>query len=174
MRHPLPNVPFVEAYHKAGRHTPRIIELRLSDTSAATGSALKLATYWNRTNAPKDTSHYVIDEMSTYRCTPDNIQAGHWQVSQNGVVSVTLCAFPVEHEDMWLTGYYRLLLKDSAILVAQLCLAHKISPKLVSYEKMSRGGIFKPSGIYVAIPGAWPTEEFLKLVKAQIAERKSR
>jgi hypothetical protein len=168
-----PNVPFVQAHHQGRKQRPKLIVLRISETSAEAGAALGIADYWHRPYSdPNAARHYVIDESVALRCIPDNRQDG---AGYKGSISVVLCAMPTTSTLLWDDGPYSNVLKRAADLVAKLCLAYRIPPRILDDEQVDRfyqHPWFSRGGLVIRVPGAWPLGLFRQLVTTRMEELK--
>lgn len=169
-----PVVPFVESHHKGKKQRPSLIMLHLSETTSEKGAALGIANYWHQPFSPEDAAcHYVVDESAQFRCVPDKFQCG----GSKGVLHITMCALPTTSELVWDGESYSNVLIRTADLVAQLCLAYKIHPRILDSEQFDRWFRFKSrrrSGIGIHLPGVWPRSRFLALVQERILETRGK
>lgn len=164
-----PNVPFIEAYNKGGKHKPTAILLEPTFTTSVKGAAFGIA---NNLHRSKDLGswHYVVDEAETYRCVWDNLVAlSDPSEDSRGILSVKICLDPAK-KFAWDDPQPSALLRRTADLVAQLSLAYKIPTRYLdrseearwrAHRRRSRGGII------LNIPGDWPTGRFMSLVSLQ-------
>jgi len=163
----LPNVPYIQAFYQGKKHKPRIIEIRVSDTTSMQGAALGIANNWHSKTSPHESGHYVVDEALVYRCTPDDRVAGHWHCSDPGVLRVTMCGEPAMTNLWERNESYKRAMDRTADLVAQLCLAHNIPVWEVTKKRFC-----KPKGIRDDILGVWPLSSFIDNVQRKVDERK--
>jgi len=172
-KHPVPNVPFVEAKRKGNKHKPTAIVLRASFTPSTQGAALEIARYWHR-DAQTDACHYVVDSGSTYRCIPDGVSSLMGAALQNGTIWVNLCCEPNEDKELFFKSTGPNLLDRAADLVAELCLSHKIRPVKLSRNEQGKWYMWKRrsrGGVIINIEGAFPSKEFMDTVRWKIRQR---
>ena len=168
-KHPLPNVPFVEAKHCGSKHRPSLIVLRVSFTTSDKGAALGIANYHHQAGAPLRTHHYILDEADTYRCIPDNLSA---HKNPEGALSVLMCSQPHEDVEMWKETSSTVMMTRTAALVADLMLAHKIPLQYLDDAAVTRWNKHRwrrRGGLFVRVAGTWPYEAFMNDVKSQMS-----
>lgn len=167
-KHPVPNVPFVQARNFGDPQKPTAIVLSLSSTTSERGAALGIASNLHKATAPLDSYHYIVDEAETYRCVPESLAA---YSSPYRAIDVLICAQPHEEVAMWEDATATRVMHRAADLVADLILAHKIRPRYLDlkaeikwFDRRRR----RRGGLIVRVDGTWPYEAFLKDVKSQI------
>lgn len=169
-RHPLPQVPFVEAIHKGKKQRPSAILLRSSFTTSQAGAALGVAKNWHQNHRRIESCHYVVDADKTFRCVWDNLESFHTQgfgEDPRGIVSINVCHDPGRGEPSLK------VLSRVETLVAQLCLSHKIQPRYLehdSYDKWCRRRWKRNGGIILNVAGEWPYFEFQQRVNDAILD----
>lgn len=173
-RYPLPNVPYIQARHQGSSQKPTAIYLSLSDTTSDTGAAYAFAQHRHSKSSPLESFHYMVDETKTYRGVHDHTAA---YSTPYKAIHVLLCAQPHEHAFEWGSRSGELsVLKRAADLLAQLSLAHRIRPRILTEDeylawldhKWRRRG-----GIYLHVPGEFPTDRFLLDFHGRVAVKRS-
>lgn len=170
----LPNVPFVEAHNQGTNQSPTAIFVTISSTTSDKGAALGVANWHHSPIAPTVSYHYVVDEGETYRCVPDHVAS---YGNPYKAINVHICAQPQDFVEAWSVGTAKPALERAAELVADLIVAHKIRLRYLDLEAEHRWLKHRwrhNGGIRVRVPGSWPSEDFLNLVKAQVAVKKAR
>ena len=161
-----PNCPYIEAHLKGGHQRPSAIVLTLSDTTSSSGAALGLANFWHKRNSKFDSCHYVVDESMTYQSIWDNQQACY---SPKGAIAISLCARrTMEHLEWEGPGSRRDALERAAGLIAALCKAHKIRPRILSikdYQKWSNFKTKRRGGIFITVEGVFSAPLLMALVE---------
>lgn len=159
------NIPWVEAYYTGEKRRPTAIVIRTSQTSGDPGSAFGIAKAWHHSFNNVDSCHYVIDEMQTIRCIPDNIACmSKYTPSFNhrGIV-INVCHIPPFEPTE------RIVYRTSK-QVARLCRLHRIKPRLLSEEQKLKW-IDKPrkrrGGVILATVGDFPTNNFMASVQEE-------
>lgn len=167
-KHPLPNVPYVEARHHGEKQRPTAIAIDLSMTTSEKGSALGIAKNLHSRTAPANSYHYIVDEFNIYQGVWTDL-AAHKAPYRS--VNILLCAQPTEKMNVWFTPSRNVLKRRCAGLVADLCLSYKIKPRYIfneDLEKWTKHRWRRNGGIIVRVPGEWPTAAFLVDVKSQM------
>ena len=167
-KHPVPNVPFVQARNVGGPQRPTAIVLSLSQTTSDEGAALGIASNLHKPNAPLNSYHYIVDEAKTYRCIPGDTAA---YSSPRHALDVLICAQPHEKVAMWEDATATLVMHRTADLVADLILAHKIRARYLFHDdeqKWLKHKWRRRGGLIVRAIGTWPYQAFLDDVKAQM------
>jgi hypothetical protein len=145
--------------------------LRPSFTNSEEGAALAVAQYWHKSSSFWDAGHFTVDSAKRFRCVRDNVIAGIDNTGK-GELRVAMCADPVSRTVFWNEDEHRLVLRNTAKLVAELTLAHKIELRYldeVGLAKWSKFRTRRRGGIYVYEPSGFPWQAFINEVKAQRA-----
>ena len=170
MTYETPSAPYVQALHQGGKQKPTAIILRPSFTNSKDGAALAVAQFWHRSaNDFWDAGHYTVDSEQRFRCVRDNVIAGLGN-SSKGELRVAMCADPVSRDTFWNEDEHRLVLRNTARLVAELSLAHKINLTYLDDEQFARWQKRKTrrrGGIRIVEQRGWPWDEFMNEVFAQ-------
>lgn len=170
----LRTIPYVEAAHKGSSQKPTAIVLRVTGDTSDAGAALATANYHHGATSPRYSSHYVLDEASTYRCLDHNVAPYGLPYRS---ITVLLCAEWASNEAVWTTGNYVFVLDRASDLVSDIILENKIRPKFlnqaeelrwVNHRWRRRGGIFLRS------KGEFPVSEFMRQVARKLDEKKHR
>lgn len=135
-----------------------------------------MAQQMHRTYA-KESYHYILDEKFIYRLVPDDYQAMFAPDTKN-TIGILLCDDPSALNSRWEDSQHTSMLAMLADLVAKLCLAYGIKPRLLKSDELSRwkkwrvkrrGGIVANGFLAQTY---WPQDYFLTLVKANIEKYK--
>jgi len=158
------DIPFVEARHSGRKQRPKVVSLRLTETTSKHGAAMGIARYWNASNSPIESCHYVVDEELTLQCVPVDKVAYSSKFDAKGTISINVCAFPTFDVNEWLDTERAEALDNAAKLTARLSKAHNIPIRYV--DLLDHRRIFSRGGIMVNVRGSWPTHTFLTKVEA--------
>lgn len=164
-----PEAPYVEAQHQGGKQKPTAIILRPSFTNSKDGAALAVAQYWHKSASFWDAGHYTVDESKRFRCVRDNVIAGKDDTDKNAI-RIAMCADPISGTQFWDVNAHRFVLRKTAQLVAELCLAYDINYAYLDDEGLTRWRKRrnrKRGGIYVHEPSGFPYQEFQNEVRTQ-------
>lgn len=133
----IPNVPFVESRHRGRKQKPTAIILRTTENVSAPGAALHVADYWhNSMSAFEFAGHYVVDSSTVYRTTEDHRRASDIGDHPKGAIEIMVCA------DFGTTPDFDVL-RQTADLVVQLGLAHRIPLRLLTDRQVSKWKRFR-------------------------------
>lgn len=164
-----PLAPYVEAHYQGGTQKPTAIILRPSFTNSEEGAALAVAQYWHKSSSFWDAGHYTVDRTRRFRCVRDNVIAGMDKTAR-GELRVAICADPMSGQVFWNEDEHRLVLRNTAALVAELTLAYKIKVRYLDQEGLDRWEKFRTrrrGGIYVYEQSGFPFQAFIDEVNAQ-------
>lgn len=162
-------MPFVAAKLQGGKQKPTAIILRPSHTRSFDGAALAVAQRWHRAPSFWSAGHYTVDESKRYRCVPDNVVAGNDEVDKHAI-RVAMCAEPVGNQVFWDEDFHRLVLRNTAELVAELSLAYKIPVGYLDeseFDHWKKRRTRRRGGIYVVETSGFPYEAFIEEVAAK-------
>lgn len=160
-----PVVPFVQARHVGVKQKPTAIVLSLSCTTSDKGSALGIANYHHRADAPLKSYHYILDEADTYRCIPGDVAA---YGNPYKAINVLICAQPHEYVPLWEDATASKVMQRAADLVADLMLVYKIPKRNLvgeAQKKWFEHRWRRRGGLIVQTIGTWPFESFIEDVK---------
>jgi hypothetical protein len=172
-----PSPPFVAAKHFGGKQTPRLIVLHSTVSACKPGMARVIARFF-RIGRNVTSAHYVVDPGEVYQMVGDHTVAFHCGYNQDSI-GVEMCDMPVRFlSGRWLDDNHQAMLKRTANLVAQLCLAYDIpvvwrggrnllrnKNGITTHNQMSR--VFKRSTHWD--PGSFPRRQFMAMVRAEVA-----
>lgn len=184
-----PKVPYVEARHKGGKQTPTLIVLHSTVTTSAKGAALGVANWWNSSRSPQTSAHYVVDEATAYQCVFDHTIAFHCGYNTNSI-GLEMCDMPDPKDaKRWDDKAHQGVMKNTAEIAADLCLAYGIRPRYLTDEELLKWGrsktarnggitthaqmsrVFKRSSHWD--PGAFQPINFLNMVKSEMVEKRA-
>lgn len=210
--YPAPHVPTLDARWHGGTQTPTLLVMHSTVTSSAAGAARSVAHFF-ATEDNKTSAHYVVDAKDTIQCVGDHTVAYHCGHNQDSI-GIEMCDMPVltsiRHWFLrknrqagkktvwpdgkrtsplrWLVPNQRAVLRRSAQLAGDLCLAYGIRPvflnpaQLRAWDKAGRpahlGGITTHANMSTAFhesthwdPGKWPQALFMERVKLRIRNK---
>lgn len=207
-----PSPPMIAAAHHGGAQTPTLIVMHATVGPTKTGAARAVAEMF-RAGARVASAHYVVDEAITYQCVGDHAVAYHCGYNADSL-GIEMCFYPLAdslrnwlrpksertgprleagHQSItpmrWLQPTVRRMLRRSANLAGDLCLAYGIRRRYIgvravrAWDAAGRpaelGGItthavmsraFKKSTHWD--PGAWPRRLFIHRVRVHVRKIK--
>jgi len=164
----MPNYPLVEARNVGEKQRPTAISLKTSFTTSEKKAALGMVNYWHRSSSQLPLAHYVVDEAELYRCV--DIRRQVYEAPYRSI-AVMLCTEPLDDIRMWDDTARYSVLHKTATLVAQLCLAHKIKPRLLdeaALVKWQKRRSRRRGGVISRITGEFPSERFILDVQSEM------
>lgn len=158
-----------------------ILRIVLHGTVSPTerGGARDIAAYF-RSDAAGGSAHYVVDPGEVVQTAYDSVIAWHAPPNQ-GSLGVELCDPVTGPLSRWDDLEHVQMLKRTARLVAELCLAYRVPVQMVGPLGLKRGirGICEHSDVSEAFKqsthwdlGAFPRRRFLRMVQAEVAALK--
>lgn len=203
-----PAPPMIEAGHFGGASVPGLITMH-STVSPTRNGAARATAHFFATEATPTSAHYCVDDGEVIQCVPDHRVAFHCGYNDDSI-GIEMCDMPnaasMSHWLVpkrfrtgkrplfhgrrinplrWMEPAHRAMLRRTAQLVAELCLAYDIPPRfltdaqlrawdragrpasmggIVTHAQMSR--VFKRSTHWD--PGRWPSQTFLRIVLRQV------
>lgn len=179
MRFKAPAPPYRPALHRSPGHNKPIHRIVIHSTVSPSkpGQAHVVARYF-QTVAAGGSAHYVVDPLEVVQSVLDDEIAWHAPPNANSL-GVEMCDMPSRLPGRWVLPGPRAVLRRTARLTAELCLAYGVPmDKLtVADLKAGRHGICGHADVSQAFhqsthwdPGYFPWRRFLKLVRAHAAE----
>jgi hypothetical protein len=185
-RYPPPSPPFVGGRNvkimRDGNGFPlsnlpiRRIVLHSTVSACVAGGARAVARYFD-TPAAGGSAQYAVDPGEVVQIVGDSHVAEHAPPNP-GSIGVEMCDMPTTvNANRWNDVEHRAMLKLTARLVAELCLAYDVRPYFVGRLglKMGRSGVTTHNMVSLAFgqsshwdPGAWPRMAFMREVRRQV------
>lgn len=171
------------AFHTTFGNNKPIKRIVIHSTVSPTesGGARDIAAYF-RSEKAGGSAHYVVDPYTVVQVVHDNVIAWHAPPNK-GSLGVELCDMPdPDSAARWKNAEHRLMFRQGAELVAELCLAYDIPPWFVGPVGLilGRKGVTTHANVSKAFhqsthwdPGAWPRKAFMQAVRAHIKLLKS-
>ena len=166
----------------ANRYSPGgnkpITRITLHSTVGPTkaGSARAIAAYFRWTDRPAS-AHYVVDAAEVVQVVFDGDTAYHAPPNAHSI-GVEMCDNPSPTNILrWFDRDHRAMLKLTARLVAELCLAYDVPAEFRKADALRAGGHGVTTHAQVSKawgqtthwdPGAWPRRRFMRQVRRQI------
>lgn len=177
-RSALPRMPYVQAKYQGSKQRPTAIIIDATFTESTQGAALGIANTWHRPSRLWEHGHYVLDEATRFRCTPDRIVSGIDPWSDKGALRIAVCANPSNGVTFWDLNHqpHYTVLKNAAKLVAELSTIYGIRVRILDDNAAARWRKFRlrhTGGIVIETTSGFPYEEFVKEVEVQKALLKS-
>lgn len=158
------DIPYVQAHHVGAKQRPTAVVLRTSFTTGDAGAALGIARTWHSPVNKIDSCHYVVDELQTIRCLPDNLACRSIFASgYRRAIMINVCYDPPQPP-------VERVVYHTAKQVARLCKLHRIRVQILDQWEEVRW-LQHPwkhrGGIILATSGNFPTHNFLSSVKEE-------
>lgn len=161
------------------------------------GGARRIAAYF-RSSKAGGSAHYVVDPGEVVQSAYDSVIA--WHAPPNpGTLGIEMCDIPgpvpndkpgtaafkaLKRAWRWRRPEQKEMLRRTAVLTAQLCLAEGIPPRFLNATRLRKLGrnaegitthnvtstVFRQSTHWD--PGFWPKRRFMKMVRAEVARLK--
>lgn len=138
----------------------------------APGAARKLAA-WNSAGTTGGSWHYAVDPAETIQCSFDRFVCHH--APPNGhSIGIEMADMPSSNGARWLWRDQRRMLRRTARLTAELCLAYDLPLVFLGPAQLAAGrkGITTHAMVSDTWrqsshwdPGAWPRKKFMRLVR---------
>lgn len=157
------------------------------------GGAANIAAYFRSASAG-GSAHYVVDPENTVQAAYDSVICWHAPPNKNSI-GIEMCDNPGPVPDVksgsalwqklrrswrWRNENQKKMLRRTAKLTAQLCLAYNIPIDWLSVAHLKTGayrGITSHNNVSKAFrqsshwdPGWWPRRKFMRLVRAEAKE----
>lgn len=142
----------------------------------APGWARKIAAYF-RTDAAGGSAHYVVDPTEVVQAAYDSVVCWHAPPNRHSL-GVEMCDQPSRLPGRWVRANQKAMLRRTARLVAELCLAYDVPPVYVGRRALKAGkhGVTTHAAVSAAFklsthwdPGSWPRRSFMRMVQAEVA-----
>jgi hypothetical protein len=199
MTHPAPDPVYLgPAAHTSFGHNKPITRIVIHATVSpcVPGGARAIAAYFRSPKAG-GSAHYVVDPAEVVQVVFDDTIAWHAPPNQHSL-GIEMCDYPsstaldhwernpdvdVQHGTAknplrWLEKNHRKMLRRTAGLTAELCLAYGVPARFLSPEQLVDGqhGITTHANVSKAFhesthwdPGLWPKRAFMREVRRQVA-----
>jgi hypothetical protein len=161
------------------------------------GGARKIAAYF-RSQAAGGSAQYVIDPGEVVQSAYDDVIC--WHAPPNpGTLGLEMCDIPgpvpndkpssaafkaAKRAWRWRRPEQKEMLRRTAVLTAELCLAYDVPPRFLNATRLRKLGrdaegitthnvtstVFRQSTHWD--PGFWPKRRFMKMVRAEVARMK--
>lgn len=190
MRHPAPSPPYLgpAAKTSAGSNKPihRIV-VHSTVSPCEPGGARNIARYF-RSSSAGGSAHYVVDPAEVVQVVYDSVIAWHAPPNPRSL-GVEMCDMPgpvpndrpgtarwkaLRRAWRWRKENERRMLRRTAHLVAELCLAYDVPPRYVGSRQLRAGkrGVTTHHEVSQAWgqsthwdPGWWPRRRFMRMVR---------
>jgi endonuclease/exonuclease/phosphatase family metal-dependent hydrolase len=180
-KYPAPTPPFLgPAAHTSGFGNKPIDRIVIHSTVSACvpGGARQIAAYF-RSPSAGGSAHYIVDPGEVVQSVYDDGIAWHAPPNQHSI-GIEMCDMPDgKSAARWDDANHKAMLDRTAQLTAELCLAYDVSARFLTVDdlKAGRKGITTHNNVSQAFhqsthwdPGAWPQDEFMRLVHKHIRE----
>jgi N-acetyl-anhydromuramyl-L-alanine amidase AmpD len=173
-----PSPPYIEAKYKGG-YQSSIDRLVIHGTVSETysGGAKAIAEYFANPSRVSS-AHYVVDPDYVYQCVYDHTIAWHDGTNTNSI-GIEMCDLVEGPLSRWESIPHQAMLRRTAALVRQLCLAYSIPMRLITPAQIRNGekGICGHDDMRDAFPGStshwdpgkFPWAEFIQLVNGDVS-----
>lgn len=197
MKHPAPSPRYEgpAAHTSAGSNKPILrIVIHATVSPCVPGGAQSIAEYFRSPKAG-GSAHYVVDPDEVVQVVYDGVVAWHAPPNPHSL-GIEMCDMPsstsLDHWKSsdpqhatrknplrWLEKNHRRMLRRTARLTAELCLAYDVPPRFLSPAQLQAGqhGITTHANVSQAFhesthwdPGVWPKRAFMREVRRQIAK----
>lgn len=195
-----PSPPYIgpPAHHSGNGNKPILrIVIHSTVSPCVRGGARSIANYF-RSRSAGGSAQYVTDPYETIQAAYDSVVCWHAPPNPN-TLGIEMCDIPgpvpgdkpgtaafkaAKRAWRWNRKEQRLMLRRTAKLTAELCLAYDVpvrflSPTVLRREGTRAKGITTHANTSLAFrqsthwdPGFWPRRWFMKLVRAEVARLK--
>lgn len=184
VKYPAPSPPMIPARNKgkSGKNKPRAVVIHGTVSSDNPGTARNIANWWASSRSPMTSCHYIVDPREVIQCVGDHTVAYHCGSNQD-TIGVELCDEQQGPASRWQDADSQAIIRRAARLVAELCLAYGIEPKrptIAELKSKGKHGVYGHNDSRLAFGGTshtdprdFPWEQFLRLVRAEIAKIKA-
>jgi hypothetical protein len=193
---PAPSPPYIgpPAHHSGSSNKPiRRVVIHSTVSPCVPGGARNIAAYF-QSEAAGGSAHYVTDPAETIQAAYDSVVCWHAPPNEH-TLGIEMCDIPgpVPHDKpytarwkalrrswRWVRPNQRAMLKRTAKLTAQLCLAYDVPIRFLGAKELKRLGPIGARGITTHAktslaykqsthwdPGWWPRRKFMRLVRAE-------
>lgn len=192
MDYPAPSPRYIgpPAHSTFGENKPiKRIVIHSTVSPCVPGGAVKIANYF-RSNSAGGSAHYVVDPEETIQAAYDSVICWHAPPNE-GSIGIEMCDMPGAEPSVkkggelwkrlkaswrWRNDNQKKMLRRTAKLTAQLCLAYNIPIQWLGPGDLKRGmrGITSHNNVSEAFgqsthwdPGWWPRKKFMWLVQGE-------
>jgi len=179
-----PSPPYLgPAAHTSGPGNKPINRIVIHSTVSpcVEGGARSIAAYF-RSSRSGGSAHYVVDPGEVVQVVYDSIIAWHAPPNTHSL-GIEMCEYPAPNKSRWGKPNQQEMLKRTARLTAQLCLAYNVPPRFVGVIGLRAGrrGITTHNMVSKAWhqsthwdPGGWPRREFMREVRRIVKQMEGR
>lgn len=168
-----PVVGGVPAHHSGeDNHPINRVVIHSAVTPCMAGAARKLAA-WNRDGRTSGSWHYAVDPLETIQCSYDRFVC--WHAPPNGhSIGIEMADMPDQGRIRWIWRDQQRMLRRTARLTAELCLAYDLPLVFLGPAQLAAGrkGITTHAMVSETWhesshwdPGEWPRKKFMRLVR---------
>lgn len=181
MSHPPPSPPViggVPAHHSGqGNHPVTRVVIHSAVTACRPGAARLLAA-WNRDGKTGGSWHYAVDPDETIQCSYDRFVCWH-APPNNHSIGIEMADMPATSSTRWLLPAQRRMLRRTARLTAELCVAYDLPVVFLGQAQLAAGrrGITTHAMVSETWnqsthwdPGGWPRAKFMRMVRRYVAK----
>lgn len=170
----------ISARWHGSSQTPRDIVIH-SMVMACKPGAAEACGHFFATEDNKTSAHYGVDPNEVIQYVGDHTVAYHCGHNQDSI-GIEMADMAGINFARWFDKSHRAMLRRTAQLVAQLCLAYDIPPYYRPAKALLAGkhGVTTHAQETKAFrmsthtdPGAWPRRRFMRMVRAEIAKIKA-
>lgn len=135
--------------------------------------AARLLAKWCAEGTTGGSWHYATDPFATVQCAWDRFVCWH-APPNDGSIGIEMADMATDNLARWLIPWQRMMLRRTARLTAQLCLAYDVPLVLLTVGdlKAGRKGIARHASVSLAFgqsthtdPRAFPADKFMRLVR---------
>lgn len=193
--HEPPAPPYVGPPYRSSQGTNkpiRRIVIHSTVSPCEEGGARRIGAYF-RSSSAGGSAHYVIDPGEVVQSAYDSVICWHAPPNQ-GSLGLEMCDYPGPVPDdeprsarwkaakrswRWVRPNQRRMLRRTARLTAELCLAYGVPPRFLSLNQLRGGasGVTTHASVSKAFgqsthwdPGFWPRRRFMRLVRRHYAK----
>jgi hypothetical protein len=179
--HPPPSPPVAgghPARHSGATNHPIERVVIHSAVMACKPGAARLLARWNAEGTTGGSWHYATDPDETLQCSYDRYVCHH-APPNDGSIGIEMADDPSLGAARWLLPRQRRMLRRTAQLTAELCLAYDLPLALITPAGLAAGrrGIATHAAVSKAWgqsshwdPGHWPAARFMRLVRKHAAQ----
>jgi hypothetical protein len=168
-----PVVGGIPAHHSGeDNHPVNRVVIHSAVMPCKAGAARALA-LMNTTGATAGSWHYAVDPLETIQCSFDRFECWHAPPNDHSI-GIEMADMPATSPIRWLWRDQRRMLRRTARLTAELCLAYDLPLVFLGVEQLRAGrrGITTHAMVSDTWhqsthwdPGAWPRKKFMRLVR---------
>lgn len=166
------------AHHSGqGNHPVTRVVIHSAVMPCRPGAARKLAA-WNAAGTTGGSWHYAVDPAETIQCSYDRFVCHHAPPNPHSI-GIEMADLPAASSVRWLLPAQAAMLRRTARLTAELCLAYELPLVFLGPAQLAAGrhGITTHAMVSDTWnqsshwdPGGWPRRRFMRLVRKYAAE----